>query len=392
MKKYLFIITILVFGECLTFSQSKSELEEKRRKTLEEISYTDKLLSTTAKKKTEGLNDLRILGNKVQLRENVIKNLGDEIKVLNERIDMNRIAIEMMEADLQSLKRDYSKAIVNSYKSGKVNQDFIFILSAKDFNQGYKRLKYLRQVARYRRTEAETIYSLKEQIVRTKEALEEDLSNLTNLKTSEENQKNLLVGEKLKTQKLIKNLSSKEKQLQKELQEKKLIAQKIEREIARIVEEEKRLEAKRGMTPEQKLISDNFAENKGKLPWPVERGIITSKFGIHQHPVLKYVTEENFGIEITCSGKVTARAVFKGTVTAISPISGANMTVIVRHGKYLTVYSNIVNVKVKKGDTVQTKQEIGDVFMEAGSSGNCVLKFMIFEEKYLDPELWIAKN
>ncbi len=128
------------------------------------------------------------------------------------------------------------------------------------------------------------------------------------------------------------------------------------------------------MTPEQKLIGENFFENKGRLPWPVEKGIITAHFGIHQHPVLKYVTEENNGIEITSAGKITARSVFKGEVSAISAISGANMTVIIRHGNYLSVYSNLVNVKVKTGDKVETKQEMGEVYSDPGTDNNSYFK------------------
>ena len=126
--------------------------------------------------------------------------------------------------------------------------------------------------------------------------------------------------------------------------------------------------------------------------WPVERGIVTAHFGVHQHPVLKYVTEENKGIEITSNGKVMARSVFKGEVSAISVIAGANITVIIRHGTYLTVYSNLVNVKVRKGDKVDTKQEVGEVYADPRADNNSVLKFMIFEQKSaLDPELWISK-
>jgi septal ring factor EnvC (AmiA/AmiB activator) len=185
-------------------------------------------------------------------------------------------------------------------------------------------------------------------------------------------------------------LSNKEKQLKKELEEKKRIAKKIENEIARLIEEERRRAIKSDNTPEQKLIGENFAENMGRLPWPVERGIITSHFGIQKHPVLKYLTEDNIGVEITSSGKMKARCVFQGEVVKVFPISGANMTVIVRHGKFLTVYANIVNVKVKPGDKLTIKQDIGDVYSDP-EDNNSILKFMIFETKYLDPEIWIAK-
>ncbi|MCX6330688.1 MAG: peptidoglycan DD-metalloendopeptidase family protein, partial [Bacteroidia bacterium] len=204
-------------------------------------------------------------------------------------------------------------------------------------------------------------------------------------------QQNLLQGEQTRKQKMIKSLGNKEKQLKKELEEKKKIAQRIEREIAKIIEEERRKNIRNELTPEQKIIGENFSENKGRLPWPVERGTITSHFGVHQHPVLKYVTEKNNGIDITSSGKIRARSIFKGEVTAITAISGANMTVIIRHGKYLSVYNNLVNVSVKKGDKVEIKEEIGEVYSDPKDNYSSTIKFMIFEQGYLDPEQWIAK-
>ncbi len=211
------------------------------------------------------------------------------------------------------------------------------------------------------------------------------------MKGKEEKQKSLLLSEQNNKQKMVKNLSGKEKQLKRELEEKKRVAERIEKEIARIIEEERKKAVKSEVTPEEKLTGDNFGENKGKLPWPVRDGIITSHFGIQQHAVLKYLTEENIGIEITGSGKVSVRSVFQGEVMRVFAISGVNMTVIIRHGKYLTVYANLVNLKVKKGDKVVAYQELGEVYSDPVNKSS-VLKFMIFETKYQDPELWITKN
>jgi septal ring factor EnvC (AmiA/AmiB activator) len=390
--KYFIVLNIVLFVSIEILSgQTKAELEEQRKKALDEISYVDNLLKTTAKEKNESLNALRIIGNKLNLREYVIRGLGDEISLLNDRIELNQLAIDMMEKDLIILKNDYSRTIISSYKAKKINQEIIYILSAKDFNQGYKRLKYLQQVTKYRRNESEIIAELKSQIEETKKRLELDLQRIKDLKSGEEQQKNLLQGEKSRKQKIVNSLGTKEKQLQKELEDKKRIAKEIESEIVRLIAEERKKSLKTEMTPEQKLISDNFSENKGRLPWPVERGIVTGHFGVHQHPVLKYVTVNNKGIEITSSGKTKARSIFKGEIARVFAIPGANWTIIVKHGKYLSVYTNIINVKVQKGDKIETKQEIGDVFVDPGADNNCILKFMIFEQDYLDPELWIAK-
>lgn len=372
--------------------QTKAELEDQRKKTLEEINYVDNLLQNTTKAKNESIGVLKILGKKVDLRESVIKGMGTEIDLLAERIEINRKAIEMMEDDLVLLKQDYTKTIQNSYKSKKLNPELVYILSAKDFNQGYKRLKYLQQVSKFRRNEAEVIAGLKKEIELTKIRLEADLERVSDLQHREVIQKSLLQSEQEKKRKMLITLGKKEKQLQKELEEKRKIARKLEKEIARIIEEERKKNIKSDLTPEQKLIGENFSDNRGRLPWPVERGSVTSHFGTHQHPVLKYVTEQNFGIEITSSGKTMARSIFNGEVSAIFAISGANMTVIIRHGKYLTVYSNLINIKVKNGDKIETKQELGEVFPDPGFNNNCTIKLMIYDQKTaLDPELWISK-
>lgn len=391
--RYLFLITIILVLDIGLFAQTKAELEDRRKATLNEISYVDNMLKSTAKQKEESMNAIKIIGNKLNLRESVIRVMRDEINLFSERIDLNSVAIGMMEGDLINLKNDYARAVINSYKAKKENPELVYILSAKDFNQGYKRLKYLQQVTKFRRRESEIIMELKDQIQTSKERLQNDLLRISDLKSKEEQQKNLLQSEQNKKQAMVQSLSKKERQLKKELEEKKRIASKIESEIARIIEEEKKKVIKSDNTPEQKLIGESFAENKGRLPWPVEKGIITSQFGIQKHPVLKYVTENNLGIEITSLGKTRVRSVFKGEVTSVFPIRGANMTIIIRHGKYLSVYQNIIDIKVKKGDKVETKQEIGNVFCETEKGNKAILKFMIFEEnEKLDPESWISKN
>jgi murein hydrolase activator len=297
----------------------------------------------------------------------------------------------MMQTDVEKMKKDYGQAAVNSYKLKKSFPEVIYVLSARDFNQGYKRMKYFQQIAEFRREEAEIIIDLKSQVEEAKKRLQDDLDKIFDLKTKEERQKNILVSEQASQQKMVKNLSGKEKQLKKELEEKKRIAARIGSEIERIIEEERKKATKGQITPEQKITGDNFGENKGKLPWPVDKGIITSHFGTQQHPVLKYLTEENIGIEITGSGKMNVKSVFQGEVMRVFTISGVNMTVIIRHGKYFTVYANLINLKVKKGDKVSADQDLGEVYSDPENKSS-VLKFMIFEEKYQDPELWIIKN
>ncbi len=388
-----FLIFILICFDVI-IAQSRTELEERRKKTIEEINYVDKLLTVTAKEKSENIKSLSIINRKLNLRENVISGIKDEIQLLNYRVELNSLAVNIMEEDLLILKNEYSKAVYNAFKTDKGYPELVYILSARDFNQGYKRVKYLQQITKFRRREAEIILELKEQINESKIRLQADLNKLSDLKTKEEMQKDLLQKEKKGKQNLVKVLNKKERELKQELEEKKKIAKKIELEINRLIEEERKKAASRKLSEGQKVLGDNFNENRGKLPWPVDQGIITSHFGVQKHPEFKYLTEDNIGIEITSSGTTAVKAVFKGEVAKVFSIPGANMTVIIRHGNYLSVYANLVNVKVKTGDNINIRQVIGDVYNDSAENNISVLKFMIFEneKKYLDPEIWITKN
>lgn len=393
MKKFLLTIIILASVFHAAAAQTRKELEEQREKTLQEISYVDNLLKETSKERKESLNELNMISKKLNLRESVVKGLQEEISLLNDRIGLNNLAIGIMEGDLISLKKEYEQALLGSFRSSKASNEIAYILSAKDFNQGYKRLKYLQQVTKFRRQESEIIMELKSEIELSRKKMEEDLAKVSQLKTREEQQKYLLQDEKNRQQKIVKTLSSKEAQLQRELEEKKRIAKRIESEINKLIDEERKKSATAELSPELKILSDNFMENRGKLPWPVDRGVITSHFGLHQHPVLKYVTEKNIDIEITSSGVTPVKSVFRGEVARVFSIRGANMAVIIKHGKYYTVYLNIIEVKVKQGDKVQTGQLIGRVFNDSDDGDKAVLKFMLSEETdYLDPELWISKK
>jgi len=364
-----------------------------RKKNLQEIEYVDRLLKTTASQKTENVNELRVIGRKLNLREKLIDEYGQEINLLEYRIGLNALATEMLEQDLNELKKDYANSILSAYKATKGTPALAFILSAADFNQGYKRLKYIQQVAKYRRKESETIETLYTQLQGTKDRLEKDRKNVSDLKNKEVRQKEILRQEQDRKEKLVSNLSRKEKQLKQELDEKRRIARQIEKEIERLIEAERKKSETVPMSAEMKVIGESFGENRGRIPWPVDRGIITSHFGSHQHPVLKNVIEDNIGIEITSSGPTKAKSVFKGEVGGVFAISGANMAVIIRHGKYLTVYQNLVNVVVKAGDSVSLGQVIGDVYVDNGDGGKAELKFMVYEEKKkLDPEQWLTKK
>lgn len=393
MKKICFVWFILVLSIISLSGQSRKELEEQRKKTLQEIEYVGNLIKQTEKQKITGLNELKVLGNKVELHERVISNLKEEADLLRMRVELNNLAISLMESDLETIKKEYEKAILNAFKASKGYPYIVYVLSARDFNQGYRRMKYIQDVSRYRRNEAELIADLKKQIEKTKIKLYEDFAALNSLRLDEEKQRNILKVEQEKKRRMINTLSGKERQLRAELEAKRKIAVRIENEINKIIEEERKKSSGTEMTPEMKLISSNFAGNKGRLPWPVEKGVITSQFGLQQHKELSFVKQNNPGIEITSNGKVKVRSVFNGEIARVLTISGENMAVIIKHGNYFTVYQNIINITVKSGQTVDIKQEIGEVYCDESKGNKSILKFMIFRDKEkLNPEEWLAKN
>lgn len=383
---FVFIITNLY-----ALSQTRTELEQQRNEALKDIRYLDNMLEKTTVEKSESLTELNMIRSKLNLRENVIKGLMEEQKLLEGRMELNKIAIELMENDIDILIKEYEKAVKHAQKVSKGNPELAYILASKDINQGYKRMRYLQQVAKYRRREAEIILELKTEVEENREKLEKDLIEISELKKVEEDQKNNLTVEQRRHRSIINQLSKKERELKQELARKRKIAEEIEKEIERIIEEERRRNEMNMLTPEELIVSEDFTNNKGRLPWPVERGVITSQFGIHDHPVIKGAKINNIGIEITSGTKEIARAVFKGKVMSVFGITGGNMAVIIRHGKYLTVYQNLINVKVKPGDEVETKEYIGDVYYEENEKSS--LKFMVYEEKERkNPEEWLAKK
>jgi len=386
----LLIAIIIFFGAASAVTcQTRSELERKRAEALQDIKYLDEMLEETSTEKSESLNELNMIRRKLLLRENVIKGLIEEQQLLEQRMDLNSIAIELMEDDVEKLVKEYEKAIKHAQKVSKGKPEMAYILSSNDINQGYKRLKYLQQVAKYRRREAEIIMELKEEVEENKEQQEKDLLEISELRHSEERQKSSLNREQSSQRNIINRLGRQERELRKELEEKRRIADEIEKEIERVIEEERKKNAMTAMTPADRIVGEDFSKNMGRLPWPVERGVITSHFGVHDHPVIKGAKINNIGVEISSGTKEKARAVFKGEVMSVFGISGGNMAVIIRHGKYLTVYQNIVNVQVKPGDDVEAKEHIGDVYFDEGQKS--ILKFMIYEEKEKkNPEEWLA--
>lgn len=391
----LFFITA-TFAVMNTNAQTKKDLEERKSKTQEEIKYAGKLLDEARESRKVNLQRIKILNKRIQLRNEIIEGIESEISIINDEIRQKNKLIERMEKDIEILKDQYAEMIVKTYWNRDKQSWLMFVMSSESFNQAYRRMRYLQQFTKHRKEQAELINNMRNELVKEIEELEKIKVQKESLVLEKRNENHNLEKEKLGKNRIVTELTKREKELREEIRKKKTVAEKLEKEIAAIIAEEARKDRSRNiydqLTPEEKLISDNFQENKGKLPWPVERGIITEKYGLHQHPVLKQVTMENDGIDISTVKGATARAMFEGEVTKIVSILGRNYTVIVRHGNFLSVYQNIVDLQVKTGEKVKTKQVLGTVFTDV-ETNNTVLHMQIWKERTKqNPEEWISKK
>lgn len=399
-KSLMLIVGLLIanfFVISLVAQDDPKQLESKRKKLENEIEYTNKLLDKTKENKSATLNDLRLLNKKIEQRDELVSTLNKEVSFIDQQINQSKQAISSLNDELATLKAEYAKVVYFAYKNKTSYNKLIFLFSASDINQAYQRLRYLDQISEYIKKESTNIKN-KEKVKSSElEILNQQLAEKKILFDKENTQLSELEKEKGKKNSLVASLSKKEKQLKAELKEKEKEQGRLKKRIEEIIARETKMATKTKtgtdyqLTPEEKLISDSFISNQGKLPWPVEAGLISETFGIHQHPVLKNVQTKSNGINILTSSETQARAVFAGKVVSITTISPSNIAVIIKHGEYFTVYSNLDQVFVKQGDQVETKQVIGKI--HTNLKGKTELHFEIWKGKELqDPDNWISGN
>lgn len=396
--KYYFLVICLMINGLITnfsFAQTKSELEERKRKTQEEIENATNLLQQTQESKKENIGQVQIINRRINLRGQFIESIERETELLDaEILEKSRLVVNM-EQDLETLKKEYERIILFSYKNRDKYERIIFLMSAENFNQAYKRLRYLKQFVKFRRKQADGIIDLQEKVLNEISELEERKMEKINLAEQKKKESNILKRELNQKSTLIAQLKKKENELKKQIEEKKIISKRIENEITEIIAAEaKRLKAtdlSKQLTPEERLISNNFTENKGRLPWPTEKGVITEHFGVHPHPVLKGITINNNGVDIVTVPGAEARAMFDGVVSTVFAILGGNYAVIIRHGNYLTVYQGLIDLKVKKGDTIRVKQTLGTIYTDK-ETNITTLHIEIWRElQKQNPEEWLSR-
>ncbi len=393
-----FLATVFFIILCsISFGQSISDLQKKKQDAANEIEYTTRLLKEAQKSERSSLNRLRLLNNRINQRNTIIASTNSEIIIYQQFIDNNSMVIDMLNTDIEQIRNEYAELIRSAYRNRNAYDNILFLLSAENVNQAHRRFLYLKRYTSYRENQAEVISAiqlvLNEKIVK----LEQQKVTKQQLIYETQNETKQLSKEKLQQNSEYKKLQNEQRKLRQKLKQQQRVEQQLEREIQRIIEEEARKSRESGgsgfaLTPEQKLTGDNFAQNKRRLPWPVERGIVIEHFGIHRHPVLTNIQIKNNGINIATEIGSKVRAVFNGEVSRVFGISGGNTAVIIRHGKYLSVYSNLREVVVRKGDKVSTKQNIGTVYFDKDDGSKSILKFQIWHESQkLNPEDWIVK-
>jgi murein hydrolase activator len=390
----------------------QEELERKKAKLLKEIQEKEVQLQSVRSKEKSVVKLLQLQKEKIGLKETLINTTSKQTKVLSNNIYLNQREVNKLNKELKELKDDYAQMIVKSYKSRSTHSRAMFLLSSENFSQAYKRLQYMKQYNSYRKMQGEEINKKTTELKDYNAKLSGQKTEKEQLLAEQEKQKKELVKEKLDQEKIANSLKKDKKQIAAEIKKKQQETKKIDAQIQKLIRdaiaeankkakanpktttaaETKAIETstKIVLTPEAKLVSDNFKANKGRLPWPVEKGAITLGYGNQSHPVYKSLVVHNSGIEITTESGSNARAVFAGEVTKVIVISPLNKAVCVQHGDYFTVYQNLSSVNVSAGDKVSAKQSLGKI--RTNAEGKTVLKFMVSQNTtYSNPQQWISQ-
>ena len=395
----LFVVSLLTTTFDANAQAKITTLKKRKEQNEKDIAYTNTLIEKTVKNKEVSIGRLNLLNQRINARQALINSIEGEIAHIGSQITKINKNVTTLEGELGSLKEQYASVIVYAHKQRNSYEKLMFLLSSKDFNQAYKRYKYLQQFSEYSRKQGITIGQKRDSLDKKREHLKDVQSQKQVLLSQKSSEKSTLDAEKSQQTVLVQELKKRERKLRDDLRKQKRYAQKLEKEIQRIIQRQAQLAKKSsksgnkfGLTPEERILSETFGNNKGKLPWPTKTGFISEKFGEHPHPVLKHVTVRNDGVNITTDAQSECRSIFKGEVTHILSMPGLNNVVIIRHGEFFSVYSNLAAVNVKKGDQVDSKEKIGIVYTD-DTENETVLKFQLWKgSTKLNPTLWLYRN
>jgi septal ring factor EnvC (AmiA/AmiB activator) len=395
---------------------TQEELEERKAKIQLEIQEKEQLLQSVKSKEKSVVTQLQIQKEKIGLKEKLIKTTEKQTKLLGNDIYINQIKINQLNKELEQLRKDYTAMILKSYKSRSEQSRAMFLLSSENFLQAYKRAQYMKQYASYRKMQGQEIEGKTKQLVGYTNKIVVQKTEKEKLIAENENEKKALVKEKKEQEKIASLIQKQKGKIIAEIKKKQQETKKIDAQIQKLIRETiaaankktaaakakanpktttaestKAVEssAKIVLTSEGQLVANNFRANKGKLPWPVEKGAVSLPYGDQPHPVYRTLTVHNSGVEITTENGASARSVFGGEVTKVIKLSPLNIAVFIQHGDYFTVYQNLISVNVSVGDKVSTKQSIGKIRTN-GDTGKTILKFLILQNTtYNNPASWL---
>jgi septal ring factor EnvC (AmiA/AmiB activator) len=408
-------------------SLQQEKLEQRKVQIQREIRENEKMLTNIRSKEKSAMNVFLIQKNKIRLKETLINTTERQTRLLANDMYINQMKINKLNKELRVLKEDYAQMIVKSYKSRSEQSRAMFILSAENFLQAYKRAQYLKQYTSFRKNQGEEIKTKSTQLVSYNDKLE--LQKIVKQKLLVENkkEKETLIKEKQEQEKLVNSIKKDKNRIVSDIRKKQRESKTIDKQIDRLIREaiaeanrKAALERARAkalaekpnatpkevaaavakavpvsssrieLTPEAKLIADNFKANRGSLPWPVEKGFISLGYGDQAHPIYNTLVIHNSGVEITTNEGATARAVFVGEVASVMVLSPVNKAIMIQHGDYFTIYQNLSSVSVNKGDKISIKQSLGRVRTN-GDTGKTVIKFLLLQNTtYTNPQSWLS--
>ncbi|MEL0183469.1 MAG: peptidoglycan DD-metalloendopeptidase family protein [Bacteroidota bacterium] len=400
MSKKSILFAVFLISVQIGFSQasSRKDLENQKQAIQKELKQINNLLVINNKKKEVAFSDIENLTLKIQRQQEIVKLTNRQINILNDEISQNQKTKANLEKDLEEIKLAYKQMIIRSYKARSGKNKLMFILSAETFFQAFKRTQYIKQYASHRRNQAKKIVSISENISNVIKDLSQRLDLKRDLLQKNRDNQKTLESEKTRVNKMAYQLRSQEKKYKRNIVLKQKESEKIDKEIEKLIKEaiaaSNRKKAKSNnfsLTPEALALAKSFELNKGKLPWPVSRGVVIQKFGTQPHPVVRTAKIKSNGIVIATEKSAKVKTVFKGVVLSVLKFRGSNPTVLVQHGNYITAYKNLAKVFVEKGDNLDSGQVIGEVYNNE-SSGKSTLQFSVFKKTTpLNPIYWILK-
>ncbi len=394
-------IILLVLFSTASSAQTKAQLKQQREALEKEINEISSILASNRERKSSVLNEVDELSQKIDTREKLVRVYDQEVNLLTNEINENSQKIDILRNKLKKLKKEYAQMIRQSYRSNTSQNRIMFLLSSESFYQAYKRIQYLKQYANYRRKQGKRIVERTKKLQELNEKLFAQREEKENLLARNKAAKEQLEKDQEAQEELIAQIRKKESVFERKIRKKQERIAQIDKEIDRIIKEAIAAEDKEKssdkddinlkLTPEAQLLADNFEKNKGKLPWPVDKGFVAVGFGTRRHPIVKSAKISSSGVRITTEENGIAKAVFDGKVTKVYLLPGGNNGVIIKHGNYFTNYYNLKEVFVSSGQDITTGDELG-VIAIGNATQDTTLKFSIYRNlDNLNPQNWVYK-